>query len=448
MCGVIGVTSKIQNASLLVYEGLAHLQHRGQDSAGISTQSKVIKKHGLVKNVFNEDEINELVSNVSIGHVRYGTNSNYDANTIQPIHKDGIYLVHNGNIINTQDITNITGNSFTSDSTYILDLFHFKLSEYKQISYSVIFEIVSFIMKTLKGSYSVLLLIDGFGMICFRDVYGIRPLIYGKKGSDYIICSESSVIDLLEFQIARDVKPGEAIVFEQNQMPRFHNCDIRHGIYPCLFEYIYFSRIDSVIDNISVYDARYKMGQLLGNKVKNLQINDIDTIVYVPESSVIFALGVQKSLQLPIQCGFVKNNYIERTFIMKNDKLINKNIKRKVNGVYNVLNGKNILIIDDSIVRGNTCSHIVYLAKKNGAKKIYFGSGAPPVLYDNRYGIYIPNQNELIAYNRTYDDIADVIGVNKVIYNDLSEVVNTLKQMNPMLNGFETSMFNNIHLYE
>lgn len=374
-------------------------------------------------------------------------NSNHDLNTIQPIYQNGIYLVHNGNIINTDDITNITGNSFTSDSAYILDLFNFKLSEYEQISYTVIFEIVSFIMKTLKGSYSVLLLIDGFGIICFRDVYGIRPLIYGKKGNDYMVCSESSVIDLLEFQIVRDIKPGETIVFEENQMPRFHNCDIRHGVYPCLFEYIYFARIDSVIDNISVYDARYKMGQLLGNKIKNLQINDIDTIVYVPESSVIFALGVQESLQLPIQCGFVKNNYIERTFIMKNDKLINKNIKRKVNGVYNVLNGKNILIIDDSIVRGNTCSHIVYLAKKNGAKKIYFGSGAPPVLFDNRYGIYIPKQNELIAYNRSYEDIADVIGVNRVIYNDLSEVVNTLKQLNPTLNGFETSMFNNIHLH-
>ena len=302
-------------------------------------------------------------------------------------------------------------------------------------------------MKTLKGSYSILLLINGFGMVCFRDIYGIRPLIYGKKGNDYIVCSESSVIDLLEFQTVRDIKPGETIIFQGGQMPRFKKCDIKHGRYPCLFEYIYFARIDSVIDNISIYDARYKMGQLLGNKIKNLQINDIDTIVYVPDSSVIFALGVQESLQLPLQCGFVKNNYIERTFIMKNDKLINKNIKRKVNGVYNVLNGKNILIIDDSIVRGNTCSHIVYLAKKNDAKKIYFGSGAPPVLYDNRYGIYIPKKNELIANNRSYDDIADIIGVNKVIYNDLNEVVNTLKQMNPTLDGFETSMFNNIHLY-
>jgi len=447
MCGIIGVTSKTNNASLLVYEGLTHLQHRGQDSAGICTQLKSVKKHGLVKNVFSENDITDLMSNISIGHVRYGTNSNHDFDTIQPIFQEDIFLVHNGNIINTQDITNITGNSFNSDSAYILDLFHFKLREYKQISYNIIFEIVGFIMKILKGSYSVLLLINGFGIICFRDIYGIRPLIYGKKGNDYIICSESSVIGLLEFQTVRDIKPGETIIFQEGQMPRFKKCEIKHGLYPCLFEYIYFARIDSAIDNISIYDARYKMGQLLGNKIKNLQINDIDIIVYVPDSSVIFALGVQESLKLPLQCGFVKNNYIERTFIMKNDKLINKNIKRKVNGVYNVLNGKNILIIDDSIVRGNTCSHIVYLAKKNGAKKIYFGSGAPPVLYDNRYGIYIPKQNELIAHNRSHEDIADIIGVNKVIYNDLNEVINTLKIMNPTLDGFETSMFNNIHLY-
>lgn len=446
MCGIIGVTSKSNNASLLVYEGLTHLQHRGQDSAGISTQNKVVKKHGLVKNVFNEDELNQLASYMSIGHVRYGTNSNHDINTIQPIYKDGIFLVHNGNINNTQDITNITGNTFTSDSAYILDLFYFKLREYKEISYDIIFEVVSFIMKSLKGSYSILLLINGFGMVCFRDIYGIRPLIYGKRGNDYIVCSESSVIDLLEFQLVRDIKPGEIIVFEESEMPRFHRSGSKYGLYPCLFEYIYFARIDSVIDNISIYDARYKMGQLLGNKIKNLKINDIDTIVYVPDSSIIFALGVQESLQLPLQCGFVKNNYIERTFIMKNDKLINKNIKRKVNGIYNILNGKNILIIDDSIVRGNTCSHIVYLAKKNGAKKVYFGSGSPPVLYDNRYGIYIPKQNELIAHNRSNEDVADIIGVNKVIYNDLNEVVNTLKQMSPTLDGFETSMFNNIHL--
>ena len=447
MCGIIGVTSKSNNASLLVYEGLTHLQHRGQDSAGICTQSKSVKKHGLVKNIFSENDITDLMTNTSIGHVRYGTNSNHDSNTIQPIFQNNVFLVHNGNIINTDEIMSITGNSFTSDSAYILDLFHFKLREYKEITYENIFEIVHFMMKTLKGSYSVLLLIHGFGMVVFRDIYGIRPLIYGKKANDYVVCSESSVIDLLEFQKVRDVKNGEIIVFEEGHMPRFRKCDIKGGYYPCLFEYIYFARIDSVIDNISIYDARYKMGQLLGIKINKLQLNDIDIIVYVPESSVIFALGVQDTLQLPLQCGFVKNNYVERTFIMQNDKLINKNIKRKVNGVYNVLNGKNVLIVDDSIVRGNTCSHIVYLAKKNGAKKIYFGSGAPPVLYENHYGIYIPEQNQLIAYNRNYNDIADIIGVNRVIYNDLYEIVNVLKQMNPTLDGFETSMFNNIHLY-
>ncbi len=446
MCGIIGITCKHNSSSVLVYEGLTHLQHRGQDSAGICTENQVIKDHGLVKDIFHEEDISTLTSSVSLGHVRYSTNASFNKDNIQPIWKNDIFLVHNGNIVNEDEIKKITNTENCSDSSYILDLFNQKLMEYKEINYENIFQTVGYMMQILKGSYCVIILIKDFGMICFRDIFGIRPMIYGKKGKDYVVCSESSVIELLDYQIVRDVKPGEVIVFEKDKMPRFHlykDCKL----FPCLFEFIYFARIDSIIDNISIYDARFKMGFLLGEKIKK-NIYDIDSIVYVPDSSLIFALGVQESLKKPIQNGFVKNNYIDRTFIMKNDQIINKNIKRKINGVKTVLQNKNILIVDDSIVRGNTCSHIVFLAKKAGANKIYFGSGAPQILYKNRYGIYIPDKEALIAYNRSNSNIADIIGVERVVYNDLYEIVNVLKQMNKNIDGFETSMFNNIHLID
>jgi len=443
MCGIIGIFNKDTNASIQVYEGLNHLQHRGQDSAGICNENTCIKNSGLVKNIFSESEMETLNSDIAIGHVRYATTPSFNECAIQPLMKNNISICHNGNIINTQEIENITNIKNESDTGNILDLF-LHILENRQITYDIIIEICNKLITILKGSYSIVFLIKNFGIFCLRDKYGIRPLIYGKRGNNYIVSSESSVIDLLEYQTIRDVYPGEVIVFEKNQLPRFHkfgNCKL----YPCLFEYIYFSRIDSIIDGICVYDARYKLGILLGEKIKKMNL-DIDIIVPVPDTSIIFALGLQECLNIPLQNGFVKNNYIDRTFIMQNNKIINKNIKRKINGIKHVMKEKNVLIVDDSIVRGNTSSHIVYLAKKAGSKNIYFGSGSPQILYPNKYGIYIPTREELIAVNRSDEDIADILGAQKVIYNDLYEVVNCLKKLNPNLDGFETSMFNNIHL--
>ena len=451
MCGILGIISKRNHVPIKIYEGLTYLQHRGQDSAGICNEYKCIKDNGLVKDVFTEDTLNSLVSYICMGHVRYGTNGNFNKNTIQPIiieeNSVTFSLSHNGNINNLQELSKIINKSnLSSDSEYILELFMHRLRELGEINTNNIFIVCDYLMAILKGSYSVLMLISDFGMVCFRDKFGIRPLVYGINADEYIISSESVVIEVLGYQKVRDVSPGETIVFEKNTKPRF-NKRKNSSLNPCLFEYIYFSRIDSVLDKISVYDARYKLGMLLGERIKKMNLSDIDMIVPVPDSSLIFGLGLQESLHIKLQYGLVKNPYIERTFIMKDDKVINKNLKRKLNVVKNIVQGKNILIVDDSIVRGNTSSHIVYLAKNAGAKKIYMASGAPPILYPNKYGIFIESKQELLAVDRTPKDIADVIGCDEVIYNDLDEIRNCLKNLNPEINDFETSMFNNIHLF-
>lgn len=451
MCGILGISSEQNDISVKMYEGLTYLQHRGQDSVGIANEQLCIKSAGLVKNVFNEENLKTLKSNMCVGHVRYSTTGNFDQSSIQPLQSDfrgnNIFLCHNGNIVNIDDITSIIGNNeYESDSQYLLELFLHKLNDYDDISYEIICEICEFIIKNVKGSYSVLMLIQNFGMIAFRDYYGIRPLAYGTLKNNYIISSESNVITALEHQFVRDVHPGEIMIFEKNKMPRFCN-NIKGKLNPCLFEYIYFSRIDSVIDGICVYDARYKLGILLGEKIKSLNIQNIDVIVPVPDSSLIFALGLQECLNIKLHYGFVKNNYIDRTFIMKENKIINKSIRLKINSVKSIFENKNVLIVDDSIVRGNTSKHIVHLAKTAGAKHVYFASGSPPILFPNKYGIYIPDKKELIADSRCFKSIADIIGATSVIYNDLYDTVNCLKQINPNVNGFEVSMFNNQHLF-
>ena len=446
MCGILGIISGDQNnISLNLYEGLTYLQHRGQDSCGISNEKICIKKEGLVKNSFVESDLQKLNSSVGIGHVRYSTTGTFANDNIQPLEKKingkNFFLCHNGNITNIDFIQGIINIYDTiSDTQYL-----FNLIEYKIKNNINIIEICKFIINEIKGSYSILLLIEGYGIVSFRDKNGIRPLIYGINKNDYIISSESSVINVLDYRVIRDINPGEIIEFKNNDMPRFYNTNVGN-LNPCLFEYIYFSRSDSIIDNVSVYNARYKLGGLLANKIKKNNINDIDVIVPVPDTGTIFGLGLSHELNTQMQMGFVKNNYIDRTFIMKDNEIINKNIKRKINVVNEVFFNKNVLIVDDSIVRGNTSKFIISLAKSAGAKKIYLASGSPRIEYPNNYGIYIPNRESLIANNRSDEDISNVVGSDLVIYNDLFETINCLKEMNKKINGFEISMFNNIHL--
>ena len=453
MCGILGIISKTTNIPVKMYEGLTYLQHRGQDSAGICNENYCVKNNGMIKDVFNEKELNNLQCTICIGHVRYRTTGNFNESSIQPLviesKETRISLSHNGNITNLDYIENIIGNKKNmTDSMLLLELFNFKFKESNfEKTYENIFNIIEFIIKNINGSYSVLIIIKDFGMIAFRDRFGIRPLVYGINNNDYIISSESVAIDILGFDLIRDVKPGEIMLFEKDSYPRFHIVN-NSELYPCLFEYIYFSRIDSIINGISIYEARYELGKLLGEKIKKLEITDIDMIIPVPDSSLIFGLGLQESLNVNLKYGLVKNSYIDRTFIMKDDKIINKSIKRKLNLVKNIITNKNILIIDDSVVRGNTSKHIVQLAKNAGAKKIYMASGAPPILFPNKYGIFIESKKELIAVDRTFKDIADIIGCNKIIYNDLDEITSCLTNMNNEIKGFETSMFNDVHLFD
>ena len=447
MCGVLGLINT-DNIFTQMYEGLTYLQHRGQDSAGIATENFCVKNKGLVKNVFNNESCEVLFDNNAIGHVRYSTTGSQTMTNIQPcIHeseKCRISLCHNGNINNMKELINLAEiDENTTDSEYLNMYLSEKINGLQAITCEAIFDIILDTMKVLQGSYCVLLLIKNFGTICFRDINGIRPLCYGAKHDSYIISSESVVLDILDYQFIRDVHSGEIIIFEKEQMPRFTQYKSTY-LRPCLFEYIYFARIDSVIDNISVYEARYKMGILLGEKIQKMNLS-IDTIIPVPDSGLIFALGVSEVLQIKIEYGFVKNNYIDRTFIMENNKIIQKSVKRKINALKQIMKNKKILIVDDSIVRGNTSSHLIYLAKNAGAENTYIASGSPKILYPNNYGIYIPCKEKLIANKRTNKEIADVLGTEKVIYNDLQDVINILKNMNNRISDFEISMFHDGH---
>ncbi len=455
MCGILGIYGDREDINIEVYEGLQALQHRGQDSVGIANAHTIIKYPGLVKDNFTSEDLNNLRSNCCIGHVRYGTNGL--VNSIQPLYSTfprRITLCHNGNIINTAELTSLLKRDYNivtysgSDSEIILTLFCCKLYSIlnsfwynSDITPSIINQITTYLHELLQGSFSLIILIQDYGMITIRDRRGIRPLIWGKKDNKHIIASESSALTLLDYERERDISPGETLIFENKGLIKSFRNNLS-SLTPCLFEYIYFSRPDSVVEKINVTEARINIGRLLGEKIfKCWPNNDIDIIVPVPDTSVIFATGIQDILHIPIRQGFIKNRYVDRTFIMKDSQMITKNIKRKLSPNKEILTNKNILIIDDSIVRGNTCRHIVEQARKCNAKKIYFASCAPIVKNTNQYGIYIPTKTELLSYGKNIDEMRKSIGADYLIYNDLKPIINELRQMNPKIDNFEISMF-------
>ena len=455
MCGILGIYGDEDNSNIEVYEGLQALQHRGQDSVGIANENIIIKYQGLVKDNFTVNDLNNLKSNSCVGHVRYGTNGL--VNSIQPLYSSfptRITLCHNGNIINIHQLKLILKRDFNidtnskSDSDILLTLFSCKLYsllnsfwQKGEITSNIINQVSNYLHENVRGSFSLIILIQNYGMIVIRDPKGIRPLIWGIKNNKQIISSESSALTLLDYQIKRDIYPGETIVFENKGLIKFFYYN-NSKLTPCLFEYIYFSRPDSVVEKINVTEARIKIGTLLGNKIlKTWHNHDIDIIVPVPDTSVIFATGVQEILNIPMRGGFIKNRYVDRTFIMKNFNMITKNIKRKLSPNKEIIKNKNILIIDDSIVRGNTSKHIVEQARKCGAKKIYFASCSPIVKNTNQYGIYIPTKTELLAFENSVNDMRKKIGADYLIFNDLQPIINELRQMNPKIDNFEISMF-------
>lgn len=456
MCGIIGVHSKIKNKDIFneILEGLMCLQHRGQDSVGICNEINIKRFDGLAKNAFQNENIDIVPCHNYMGHVRYGTNGLDD--NIQPFYTvfpRRISLCHNGNIINTEEIKEEIYNKYhilvdsQSDSEIILSLFSCKLyelinSENNDLTEDKIFIVIHYLHKILKGSYSLLIIIKDFGMIAIRDNFGIRPLIFGKKDNTYIISSESVALNLLDYDIIRDVKAGESIIFKNDEREPIFDFYENSTLQPCLFEYLYFARPDSVIDNINVNEARILIGNIIGKKMKEIwNCNNIDYIIPVPDTSITFANGIQEIIKRPLREGFIKNRYIDRTFIMKNKNIIQKNIKRKLSAIKNSFENKNVLIVDDSIVRGNTSKHLIQMIKNYGCKKIYFASCSPMIKNTNKYGIYIPTKEELISFQRNEDEIKRELGIDYLIYNDLDKIIKELRNLNKNIDGFEISMF-------
>jgi amidophosphoribosyltransferase len=466
MCGILGIINENNrpvNQSLV--DGLTVLQHRGQDSAGIATihenRFHMYKNKGLVSEVFNQENIVQLTGNMGIGHVRYSTSGSTSLFESQPLYTNtpfGLALVHNGNLTNTDELMeymiskkrNINTNS---DSELLLNVFAEELynKNVSNMNQFDIFETVKKVMEKCKGGYSVIVLINRIGMVAFRDPYGIRPLCFGKNKNGYAFASESVAIDVVynDFSLIRDINPGECIFINQYQELHAQNVCEKSSLNTCIFEYIYFARPDSIIDGISVYDTRLEMGNKLAEKIINEHpdiIQEIDVIIPVPETSRISALQISQKLNIPYREGFVKNRYIPRTFILPGQEVRKKSVKLKLNTIISIFKDKNILIVDDSIVRGTTCMQLIQSAKKAGSKKIFFSSAAPMVKYPNVYGIDIPTSNELIASYRNETEIAVEIGADKVIYNDLVDVIDACISHSTTRRKFETSCFDGCYI--
>ena len=461
MCGVVGVVSKSE-VSPMIYDALTVLQHRGQDAAGIATcnQDKfhLRKQLGLVRDVFRDTHMIGLRGSMGIGHLRYPTAGSQDRELAQPMYVNspyGISISHNGNLTNKDEISQILTDenlrflSTDSDSEVLLNVFAHELQKQGTSSptQKEIFKAVRATHKRIRGAYSVIFMINGVGIVGFRDPFGIRPLIFGSRendllGPDYMLASESTVLDTLGFNIISDVEPGEA-VFVNKEGEMFREACIDNPIHtPCIFEYVYLARPDAVIDNISVHKSRMRMGEALAEKINNLKPDhDIDVVIPIPESSTTSALQLANTLGIKYTEGFVKNRYIGRTFIMPFQEKREKSVRQKLNPIEFEFKNKVVLLVDDSIVRGTTSRQIIEMARTAGAKKVYFASASPPIRYQNVYGIDMAATTELIAHNRTEDEISELIGADWLIYQDLEDLIESAKYGNPSIQQFECSVF-------
>ena len=466
MCGVVGIVSKNEVASDL-YEALTVIQHRGQDAAGIATSEEKRlnsrKQLGLVREVFREHHIQSLTGKIGIAHVRYPTAGGASRELAQPMYVNspyGISIVHNGNLVNTDSLceelaeTDRRHLNTNSDSEVILNIFAHELQQIGgvQPSKEEIFEAVSRMQSRLSGAYSIIIMINNVGLVAVRDPHGIRPLIIGKRdedlmGAEYMIASESAAIDALDFKIIDDIAAGETIfISKEGKMSRSKSQKAaKHS--PCIFEYVYLARPDSVIDKVSVHKARQRMGTYLGEKILGLYPeHEIDVVIPIPESSTTSANEVAKKLGLPYREGFVKNRYIGRTFIMPKQEMRRKSVKRKLNPITMEFEGKNVLLVDDSIVRGTTSKQIVEMAREAGAKKVFFASAAPPIRFQNVYGIDMAATTELIAHQKDEDQIAEYIGADWLVYQNLEDLIRSAKEGNKEIENFETSIFDGEYL--
>ncbi len=467
MCGIIGVVAK-NPVNQLLYDGLLVLQHRGQDAAGIVTAEGATfhmhKGGGMVRDVFRTRNMRALVGHAGIAHTRYPTaGSAWSAAESQPFYVNspfGIVLGHNGNLTNTEQLKNdlfrqdLRHVNTNSDSEVLLNVLAHELQEaatnYK-LDPGTIFAAVSGVHRRCRGAYAVVAMIAGYGLLAFRDPYGIRPLVFGKaetdRGGEYQVASESVALNTLGFHLVRDVAPGEAIFIDMDGNFFSRQCAQNTSLNPCIFEFVYLARPDSVIDGISVYETRLRMGESLADKIKRHYPHlDIDVVIPIPDSSRPSAMELSKHLNLPYREGFIKNRYIGRTFIMPGQAIRRKSVRQKLNAIGMEFRGKNVLLVDDSIVRGNTSSEIVQMAREAGARRVFFASAAPPVRFPNVYGIDMPTREELIANGRTEAEIARLIGCDELIYQDLEALTEDVRSVNRRVTNFEDSCFSGIYI--
>jgi len=467
MCGLLGVVAK-SPVNQLLYDGLQVLQHRGQDAAGIVTAEgskfQMHKGGGLVRDVFRTRDMRHLVGNIGIGHCRYPTAGSASSFAeAQPLYVNspfGIVLGHNGNLTNSeqlkrelfrQDLRHVNTNS---DSEVLLNVLAHELQEAAngyQLDPATIFQAVSGVHRRCRGAYAVVAMIAGYGLLAFRDPYGIRPLVVGmaktEKGAEYLVASESVALDTLGFERVRDVAPGEAIFIDYDGNFYSRQCAANPQQNPCIFEFVYLARPDSVIDGISVYETRMRMGASLAEKIKREYRDlNIDVVIPIPDSSRPSAMELAENLGLPYREGFIKNRYIGRTFIMPGQEVRKKSVRQKLNAIGMEFKGRNVMLVDDSIVRGTTSREIVQMARDAGARKVYFASAAPPVRYPNVYGIDMPTSRELIATGRTDDEISREIGADRLIYQDLDALIDDVRSVNPKIEHFETSCFDGVYV--
>ena len=460
MCGIVGIvgTSPVNQA---IYDGLTVLQHRGQDAAGIITIENntfsLRKANGLVKDVFHTRHMKRLQGTIGIGHVRYPTAGSSSSSEAQPFYVNspfGIALAHNGNLTNAEELKEQLFSearrhvNTTSDSEILLNIMAHELSRSDKLHLDPedVFTAVAEVNKKVTGGYAAIAMIIGHGVVAFRDPNGIRPLVFGKreteKGTEYMFASESVALKPDGFEFIRDVAPGEAIFVTEDGQFHSLNCADKVSYSPCIFEFVYFARPDSTIDRMSVYATRVNMGTKLGEKIaREWADKDIDVVIPIPETSCDVALEIARVLDLPYRQGFVKNRYIGRTFIMPGQEMRKKSVRQKLNAIDREFKGKNVLLVDDSIVRGTTSAQIVEMARESGAKNVYFASAAPEIRFPNVYGIDMPSAAELIAHGREVEDINARIGSDGLIVQSLKDLMAAVRQENPEITQFETSVF-------
>ncbi len=460
MCGIVGIMSH-QPVAQTIYDALLVLQHRGQDSAGIvvcdGNKLNLRKDNGQVRDVFHTRHMLKLTGNMGIGHVRYPTAGCSSSAEAQPFYVNspyGITLAHNGNLTNVDKLkaelyeSDLRHINTESDSEVLLNVFAHELHKCGSLNLTPdeIFTAISATHQRIEGAYAVVMMLTGKGIIGFRDPRGIRPIVYGRRqsdaGTEYMIASESVALQAAGFELVADLKPGEGIYIDTAGILHQRQCAASPRLNPCIFEYVYLARPDSMIDDIYVYKARLRMGVKLARKIlRQMPKHDIDVVIPIPDTSRPAAIELAYHLGVKFREGFIKNRYIGRTFIMPGQKMRKQSVRRKLSPINIEFKGKNVLLVDDSIVRGTTSQQIIQMAREAGAKKVYIASAAPPVRYPNVYGIDMPAAQELVAHDRDEAQIAEYIGADWLIYQDLEDLVDAVQKGNRTIKQFDCSCF-------